>query len=199
MCYYRLYIFLGCGHSTFASTPVRYCANATTLAKNMAREEVSLTQPNTQLNTTSTIDVAQKLDTGSRKTIGESSTTTRLTRRENDNTKGPRKSTKDKEMQPCEQGEVHPLHTVRLEPMCADCALERDARLRALEFISTEIKINPGRWQWKYHGSSQQQPPPRHNVEGPTEVVEDATPREKVDSGVWTVGTKWLRDWKDQG
>ncbi|EOA89021.1 uncharacterized protein SETTUDRAFT_38329 [Exserohilum turcica Et28A] len=32
MCYYRLYIFMGCGHSALSKTPVRYCKDASSHA-----------------------------------------------------------------------------------------------------------------------------------------------------------------------
>tara|TARA_R110002003_G_scaffold194_3_gene15186 strand:- start:14315 stop:14488 length:174 start_codon:yes stop_codon:yes gene_type:complete len=54
----------------------------------------------------------------------------------------------------------------------------------------------------KYRGSFVGPPPKRANVEGdkdPTITGEDAVDvvdGRKMDSGVWTMGAKWMKDWK---
>jgi hypothetical protein len=85
-------------------------------------------------------------------------------------------------MQPCGEGLIHPLHKRRVERMCTECADARNERLRALEDIAGEIRIDPRRWQEKY----------RERKKGRTSVeklmlVGDRE-RGKVDSGVWSVG-----------
>jgi hypothetical protein len=216
MCYYRLYIFLGCGHATFSSTPVRHCTNATSPINNRALEDLSSIQPTTNLKTPST-SVALNLDVESQPDATaelQVSSSTKLPSQEANHTKDLRKyivvnPVNASEPKPCREGQAHPLHTVRLERICAGCAFEREERLRALESFSTEIKFEPNRWQWKYRGNSETLPPKMPIMEGngnSTIVSVGAdlgvVEQRKVDSGVWTMGAKmngFLKDWKGQG
>jgi hypothetical protein len=100
---------------------------------------------------------------------------------------GPKKT----EMQPCKDGRVHPLHTVKLERMiCADCVNARDQRLHAIESNSAEIRIEPSRWQWKYHGQSGGRPlsTTYAEVDKSPALGGNAAGHNKVDSGVWSIG-----------
>jgi hypothetical protein len=93
-------------------------------------------------------------------------------------------------MQPCGEGLIHPLHKRRVERMCTECADARNERLRALEDIAGEIRIDPRRWQEKY----------RERKKGRTSVeklmlVGDRE-RGKVDSGVWRMIDEWCMGMK---
>lgn len=54
----------------------------------------------------------------------------------------------------CEEGRVHPLHTIRLERICTLCEHERQERLRLLYSSMGEIRIDPSRWRCKYPGDA---------------------------------------------
>jgi hypothetical protein len=155
MCNYRVYIFLGCGHSTFSSTPVSYCTNAISPAGSKTQEDMWPALHTSGVNITSAglaIDLKAGSQLGVVKTLRnsilsnqEASNNTREQRRPDNSA-----SERNKEIQPCGEGRVHPLHTRRLECMCSSCAQERDERLRSFELILGETKIDPQRWQWNY-------------------------------------------------
>jgi hypothetical protein len=205
MCYYRLYIFLGCGHSSPSSMPVKHCGTATNFAKNNRAEEALPAVPSEGYDaaTVESIvdhDVASPTDstTSSRKSIPTAHLSQiRLSR--GNMTPGSEKTM----LQPCEEGRIHPLHTVRLQSICTVCASERDERLQALESVSVETRIQPKGHKGHYRGKSQG---PSLRRESAASVDEHAAGggwnvlgHRKVDSGVWTVGARWLRDWKGQG
>ncbi|KAF2035827.1 hypothetical protein EK21DRAFT_53784 [Setomelanomma holmii] len=150
MCYYRLYIFLGCGHPTTSSIPVRYCSNATRMHR---EEETTPARLDVELKTTST-GVSLDLNAGSRPGLRSASRTTA-------GTQAAGKSS----VEPCAEGRFHPLHTVKLERMCADCAHEREERLRALEETTNDIKLDPARSQIKHSRGFVAPRPRRPNVE----------------------------------
>jgi hypothetical protein len=198
MCYYRLYIFLGCGHTATSSTPVRCCENAT------PPHQDKKNAANIELKSTST-GVALDLNAGSRpewRSASRYPASTEGSKYGADEHNTSSTSEKETALQPCAEGRIHPLHTVKLERICADCAYEREERLQALEAITSEIRFDPARWQMKYRGSFVGPPPKRANVEGdrdPTITGEDAVgvvEGRKMDSGVWTMGAKWMKDWK---
>jgi hypothetical protein len=102
-----------------------------------------------------------------------------------------RPSPKKTEMQPCKNGRVHPLHTVKLERMiCAVCATERDERLLAIESNSSEIRIEPSRWKWKHHGRGGARPLSTTNAEADKSpaAAGNVAAHTKVDSGTWSIG-----------
>jgi hypothetical protein len=174
MCNYRLYIFLGCGHSTSSATPVSYCANATGVAKYTIEDDASSTQPTAELATTNT-GVALDLDAGSPPEPN-------ITDQNQSSAPEPLPALAPKYTQPCGEGLIHPLHTRRLERMCTGCTGARDERLRALESIAGEIRIDPQRWQEKYREKKKE----RTSVE--KLMLVGSRERRKVDSGVWSVG-----------
>jgi hypothetical protein len=204
MCHYRFYIFMGCGHSTFSSTPVSYCADAIDLGKHHAQEAPAPTkftaEPEIAVNELA-LDPSQSTVA---QPTQDSHPTTPLGENIINTTKEPSTKPKSKkiEMQPCRDGRVHPLHTVRLERMiCEGCASARDERLHALESNTSEIRIEPSRWQWKYHGQSRGPPLSiRNSVVEKSPAVVAKTSHSKVDSGVWlgAMGAM-MKDWKGAG
>jgi hypothetical protein len=199
MCYYRLYIFMGCGHSTSSSMPVKHCASAT----NSDIPEVSSSTGPPEGCSVATVESIEdhdmasptSLTTGSRKSLFAMHLSQASPSRERIIPKS-NKTT----LQPCEEGRIHPLHTVRLDRICADCVFERDRRLQNLDWASTEMRIQPKGRQGHYRGKSQRLPPKSERVAGAdehtAEVGWNLLGHRKVDSGVWTVGARWLRDWK---
>jgi hypothetical protein len=204
MCHYRFYIFMGCGHSTFSLMPVSYCANAMDLGKHHTQEPSSpadfTAEPESTINELALdpqqCSVAQPTQ--------DSHPTTQLGENIINTTIEPKRKPKSKKikLQPCQDGRVHPLHTVRLERMiCEGCASARDERLHALESNTSEVKIEPSRWQWKYHGQSGG---PllsiRNSVMEKSPAVVGKASHSKVDSGIWlgAMGAM-MKDWKDSG
>jgi len=122
MCYYRLFVFVGCGHSTISSTPIRYCVNAPSYALDATTRRASSTDK-------AMAGEQQRCDDHS---IQATCATAGL--------------------QPCAEGWTHPFHRVRLERRCAVCEYEREERLHALEASTDEIRFDPGRWRCKYQG-----------------------------------------------
>lgn len=190
MCYYRFYIFLGCGHTTFSSTPVRYCANATSLddAQGPSLPEPTVTNKNMKTTTTG---VVLDLEAGSQPQVTQAIAT--RDSQSLPSTEGrtialaSRISTP--RLEPCVEGRAHPLHTRKVDSSCADCVQARDERLRKLESMPVEVKFK----RRKQDGES---PSKRTSKEM---ILQGKVNRPKVDSGVWATGTKWMEGWKGRG
>ncbi|KAH7087151.1 hypothetical protein FB567DRAFT_527064 [Paraphoma chrysanthemicola] len=198
MCYYRLYIFLGCGHSTTSSSPVRYCATATKLHKDETQAA------DVEVKTTST-GLVLDLNAGSKpdwRSVARDSAASTASQRDDEDAPPTTISSGRITREPCKEGHLHPIHTVKLERVCADCADERDERLRKLEDLTNEVRFDPaGRYgdRRSFVGM-----PKKREAEG----VGDGTVGEggggghgsaaagKKDSGVWTMGARWVKDWK---
>ena len=119
---------------------------------------------------------------------------------EEHNTSSVRTSTTEDNVQPCAEGRAHPLHTVRLERICAVCEYEREERLRTLESSISEIKFEPWRWRTKYRGG-------KDGLSGENDgsklssSVRPKDVRASVLGLSATVGS-WMKDWaqrKDSG
>lgn len=137
MCYYRLYIFLHCGHSTFSEMPAGFCK---------AAKDVTVRFSGSRQRSIST-------------TSNSSSVYSRTDSMEPEERREPRHVSTTKAIRPCAEGQIHPLQTRRLERLCAVCQHDRDRRLRALELLNSEI-------QFKYQGgesSAQQDEPTQPN------------------------------------
>lgn len=178
MCYYRLHIFIHCGHSTFSEMPVGFCKAAKDVSVRLSGSP-SRQQRESTISTTSTV----------------------MSRADSMNPEEKRKSrsvTATRAIRPCAQGQIHPLQTRRLERLCAVCQQERDKRLEALESLNSAIHFEPWRWQFKYQGGSTSMQP--------TKAEETASGAE--DRAMWGVTTTlnslmagssgWMKDWKRQ-
>ena len=201
MCYYRLYIFVGCGHSTFSEMPVRHCKDTRRKTRKRPKDLVQsqdedtgfrgsrrctdsqrtlLPEDNSEEGADTTIscsdtlkslgfnnsigvnktqdmsltpatNVPQPLNTNDR-TVSPHSPSPTATQ-EVDNPSPHLPTTMTNTIEPCKDGRVHPLHTIRLECICSACEDERDKRLRVLYSSIREIKIDPARWHRKYQGN----------------------------------------------
>lgn len=206
MCYYRCYIFLGCGHSTHSPTPVRYCANARSKTadhidrgRHKERDSARLSAATTALNTPSTT-----LDTETRShSQGTNSSTQSWQTAEHalpedpDSVEMVKLKAKPKaiheELEPCSEKWGHPLHRIRLERLCAICQHSKDERLRALESSTNEVHIEPSRWSWKYKGGNASRlPKTQLQLLGGNQSK--GTP--SITNSAWGIGTGWLKDWK---
>jgi hypothetical protein len=196
MCYYHFYIFIGCGHSTFSSTPVRYCANVTNLeTQDGAQPESILPEPldkgNTNWNVkTTTTNVVRDLEAGPQPQVAQALATQDCQRL----------PTKEKIIipasripvyQPCEEGRAHPLHTRKVETICAECEHARLNRLRKLDEVPGIIEI-------KFVRKPREGRPlvRRTSEEMILQGKADGVGKVKVDSGTWATGTKWMEGWK---
>lgn len=148
MCYYRLFIFVGCGHSTFSPTPTVFCVNAQSHTRSETERRTSSTEPTpTRNDMTSEWQLSE--DHALQATPSLTSATDRFKEPSllsaNLATEG---------LQPCAEGRTHPFNKVKIERRCAVCEYERGERLHALETSTDEIRFEPGRWRWKYQGNN---------------------------------------------
>ena len=176
MCYYRLYVFLHCGHSTFSEMPVGFCK---------AAKEVSVRfsspgrQRESTISTASEISRADSIEPGEQRRSRAVSVT--------------------KAVRPCAEGHMHPLQTRRLERLCAICQHERDERLHALESLNSRIHFEPWRWQFKYQGGSTS----IKQQETSTGIVSSAESNSAWDmtttlNSLVAGSSGWMKDWKRQ-
>lgn len=203
MCYYRLYIFLGCGHSTFSSIPVRYCSNARTERNAVGEtqrispgneptpvefDELTKSDPSknqvperdsidtlTSSNTQSTSIASE--DTGATSIVSIRSPTTKL------------------ERIPCREGRAHPFHNVKIERICAVCEYEREQRLRALDASINEIKIEDWRWKLRHQGGPLMPLLQRNDRVETAETVKAGEERSSVRRMSAAVGN-WVKEWQ---
>ena len=206
MCYYRLYIFVGCGHSTFSETPVRHCKDTQTKSvkkskspstqhedlatggesssgssrkgrdsqmtlvpdddSNERTDKTTKCGDNSQTlhsavqtdhNKTyhtdllSTTDVLLTPNADGRTALSHMTSPTIISRARTSPPNPPALEDNDTQST-CEEGRVHPLHTVRLERMCPLCEQEKEKRLRLLYSSMREIRFDPAKWHVKYQG-----------------------------------------------
>jgi hypothetical protein len=193
-----------CGHSTFSAKPINLCAKATSSRGRGSREASLRQQPATikAMSTGVTLDLdiesrqerakpppQTSLLTGTRSPKG-TNTTPMQQRRSSPS------SANNAKVEPCREGLIHPLHTVRIETLCPDCAADREERLNALALFSTEIKFDPARWQWKYRGNGEGPLPKRHHVDSKAEHnVAEVEQKVETGSEAWP-STKWIKDWR---
>jgi hypothetical protein len=150
MCYYRLYIFNGCGHSTVSEMPVGYCKDAktkTSSSQNNTASSVNAERSGSNLRSRSSSKAARSTTTKPRDsalTPPPQASTTRITRSQTAAASGV--------LAPCGEGRVHPFHCIRLDCVCPVCVEEREERLRNLEREIKEIRFDPAKWHWKYQG-----------------------------------------------
>src|SRR4051812_25385639 len=166
MCYYRFYIFLGCGHHTFSETPVRYCEHAKTKASAESRtcsnqKEVNVTQVPVEGSVRS--DGIAHADEESSLLDDESAGRPECsiaglprsshTIEHTDTVKiKATEPTAPVTVKPCGEGRVYPLHTFKLEHICPVCANERDERLRKLDGAVDKVTFDSVKWHWRYRG-----------------------------------------------
>lgn len=201
MCYYRLYIFVGCGHSTSSDAPVGYCKDARRKKEERAKVPMASQDRDTEpgggcrctdsqttllpdddsegrANVTITCGDASKLlhpgisMSEDRRQDTQSMPTTHvplhlisdewpvslpspppITIQEGHTPPSYLRTTGNDTVEPCGDGRVHPLHTIRLDRICSACECERERRLRALYSSMREVKTDPTRWHWKYQGN----------------------------------------------
>jgi hypothetical protein len=173
MCYYRLYIFLHCGHSTFSEMPVGFCKAAKDVTVRFSGSRQRSTS--TASNTSSVYSRTDSMDAEERKRPQSVSTT--------------------RAIRPCIIGRIHPLQTRKLERLCSTCQHERDKRLEALELLNNGVHFEPWQGQSKYQSGRTytQQKEARSNMESTTAWDVTATINSLVSGS-----SSWIKDWKRQ-
>lgn len=158
---------MGCGHSTFSETPVRYCEDVQT--------KKHLTQPKAATSSTHKLagsetdgpmdlrlslqdDSASKRSSNSTIASYASSYTAVQACNDSCGDEGEtplyeQNASPTDGVESCREGRVHPLHTIRLDRMCPACTEEREERLRRLDSSIRGIRFDPARWHWKYQGA----------------------------------------------
>jgi hypothetical protein len=130
MCFYRRYIFLGCGHCTFSSRPISHCAPSK--AKGKAEENPS---NHTELSPSSS--AAPLADS--------------LRAEECEASKPPRTTTKNAP-EKCLGPQIHPSQTYRIHSLCLECARQREALLAQAE--DNTVRFEPWKWKVRYTGTA---------------------------------------------
>lgn len=150
MCYYRLYIFLDCGHSTLSLTPIRSCAAVRTkrlprkwtrYGKEKRQKLESAKQPTTlpiadsipgadvecELSTHPNLDIATSIDEPL--------------------------SPVDHVMKcppDCEEALTHPSQSFKIHASCTVCIHAREALLTDLKARIPQVRFENWRWKVKY-------------------------------------------------
>lgn len=211
MCYYRLYIFLGCGHSTFSSTPVRYCVDARTERISVEEEPPESPRnenapPITQSDQTHNPEVPKAHVPERDSTDTLASINTQPTSVASDDTGATSilsiapPTIKERKI-PCREGRAHPFHIVKIERICAVCEYDmeqrlrdRDQRLRALDESINEIKFEDWRWKLKYQGG----PPTPLLQKGDRTGTDGTVGTGEAMKSVWRVSAavgNWVKEW----
>ncbi len=174
MCYYKLHIFMHCGHSALSDLPVGFCK----AAKDPSDEAGVLQQQKglTTFNVTSIHSRTDSLDI--------------------ENRKDPGCVPPNRKIQSCTKGQIHPLQSRRLDRLCTVCQYERDQRLQNLESLGSAIHFEPWQWRFKYQGGTDlmQQKDPLEEASG---TGNDSTVTTTLRRFV-TSNSGWMREWVRQ-
>jgi len=184
MCYYRYFKFQGCGHTSYSSTPVRYCENA----KGTDNTETQTTPEPPKDIVTKTTGVVLDLEAGSHPKRNSQLPSQPPTETDPAKKRTIIPASRNLNLQPCEVGLTHPLYTRNIETQCGACIRARDERLRALDSMPEVHAITR---------TPKKQAAKRQSEDMILQGRAYKAP--KVDSGVWAVGSKWMEGWKKSG
>ncbi|KAF2442083.1 hypothetical protein P171DRAFT_60998 [Karstenula rhodostoma CBS 690.94] len=162
MCYYRLYIFLGCGHTTFSARPVRPCAavRSNRISASQHHQQhadtaqgVALKVPPQAHHPPSTIAAAHAANTTFHTT--HPSVTNPSPHPHTDGANNPQDSMTPRPADAAANAEcavvlTHPFQTLNIHTSCALCLRQRAALLRQLEQGSSTVRFEDWRWKVKY-------------------------------------------------
>ncbi|KAJ4345587.1 uncharacterized protein N0V89_011720 [Didymosphaeria variabile] len=195
MCYYRLYIFLGCGHTTLSARPVRPCAAVRSKQRSISHpakveQGASLKVPPQGSQPPATLpDDVHTADFAAFHTSHDSTrNTSSHPHTEDANTsQEPVTSRLNPEVdaaadEECEDLLTHPFQTLSIHTSCALCLRRRAALLQQLGEETSTVRFEDWRWKVKYLSP---------------------TPEEARYSAEWgNVGSamgSWVKDWKVKG
>ncbi|KAF2707798.1 hypothetical protein K504DRAFT_458285 [Pleomassaria siparia CBS 279.74] len=140
MCYYRLYIFLGCGHATTSAKPIGACASVHVHSEQGTRSnEPPLEDSGPGITIESTLSA-----TDVECAPGPSATKSHMAK-PRINSAAPSVS----DDTPCPTKLLHPFQSLKLYRMCDNCTTYREQRLDAVS-TGDEVKYQPWRWRVKY-------------------------------------------------
>jgi len=167
MCYYRLYIFLGCGHSTAPANPVRLCEKARSEGQEKrarTKREQERRENAVGLGTTFA-DVgwgeecesgvhAEKESIPSDTTLGSSSTATTVVNSPNadEHSDGSEQEDDSFLSTGCGTLKTHPYHTLHIHTPCGPCQRSRTRLLAQVQGAHPTVRFDNWRWKAKYMG-----------------------------------------------
>jgi len=172
MCYYRRYIFLGCGHSTFSQYPVQPCPAAKAqYAKQQKGKQKEKQNDEQEANSDPVVANPSSSETpgplsdsfatphpDSTPNPPECATSqiqitepTSVHRHPTHSLSLPRGEGK------CPGALLHPMHCFLIHYLCPDCSARRDALL-AETTRATGIHFDPQKWKVRYQGADPVEP-----------------------------------------
>ncbi|KAF2662751.1 hypothetical protein K491DRAFT_772651 [Lophiostoma macrostomum CBS 122681] len=142
MCYYRLYVFLGCGHAIMEDRPLKRCKE---VMKRRGIERVENEDESTRETEIAKGESAQSQ--GPAPLTGEECTPSEAP----DAAK--RNESEDQDGYTCQARLTHPIQTIRIYQDCLFCARARAQRLHYVEEMESgnEVRFEDWRWKVKYH------------------------------------------------
>ncbi|KAH7123913.1 hypothetical protein B0J11DRAFT_325104 [Dendryphion nanum] len=154
MCYYRLYVYIGCGHGVASSSPIRYCRDAcrkqrlksffpifeTVTKTNDEQRENQAPSDNSDLSVN--LDPNAASPTSKKCSVIPSPTSTL-----------PVLPPSRPLLGACARQTIHPYQTYNIHNACPVCLRNREVRLEAVQ-TQNEIKVEDYRWQVQYMGDS---------------------------------------------
>jgi hypothetical protein len=187
MCYYRLYIFLGCGHSTNSSKPVSTCTNTSTRTKREIKaptiasrhdsgvffadsEPYSATEADEECTSGPSTPAQPQL----------SADTSNLLQCPEDQEPSKEQEKEEGGKRRCRERHYHPRQTFKLERLCLQCTLNRQ---KLLEAVNTGNKVEFQDWRWRVKYLSPVPEESRYTEWG----------------AVGEVMGSWVKDWKAKG
>lgn len=189
---------MGCGHSTYSSTPISYCANSqsqgTTWPPPPPKRPVKRRKEEKHHERLSGLDDALVPETYINPPLNDESIQTTQNTHNIFDTKPPAPLTEPP--QPCAEGRAHPVNRIRVNRICAVCEYERTGRLKALESSMEAVRFEPRRWKSKNQGHYVD---PKRKSEGMGRAGRNWEGKNGAIGGVWGVGITVGEWWKGAG
>ena len=190
MCYYRLYIFLGCGHSTTSSKPVNTCTTTSIRTKRESKAPTIASRHDSGVffadsEPHSATEADEECAPGPSTHAQPQPNADTLKLPQSPEEKEPPDEEREQELEkggnrPCRERHYHPRQTFRVERLCLHCTLNRQKLLEAVN-TGNEVKFENWRWRVKYLSP----------------VTEESRYTEW--GAVGEVMGSWVKDWKTKG
>ncbi|KAF1999511.1 hypothetical protein P154DRAFT_620936 [Amniculicola lignicola CBS 123094] len=184
MCYYRLYVFMGCGHTTSSNTPMRTCA---TIRSNQRGSELDVSKGRVSPTTLPVRRRDKPVSEGDaveecKPSVSTSTATDSTFRTPNFATRSQNQKQDPILAQPCELRQAHPFLTYRLYSTCPRCTQASHQRLQGI--ANQHVKFEDWKWRVKYLSP----------------VPEEARWIEWEElGGIGELMGSWVREWKERG
>ncbi|KAF2788416.1 hypothetical protein K505DRAFT_328935 [Melanomma pulvis-pyrius CBS 109.77] len=147
MCYFRHYLFLGCGHSTSSVKPVRTCAN--TRSKRGSETPLAEVSEIQRLGISPTGESAFSLALSVTETPLECAPGPSTPYADTQHPKDGTIEEAVEEGEGCKIRLGHPYQSFKIHRMCSLCTQDREQRLVAVT-SGNEVKFEDWRWKVKY-------------------------------------------------